>query len=382
MELEDISTYEPPEILDDTDEDVIHARMLAVIPDNIDKTEGGFVYDFTMPAAIEKADLMVKINEAVKLFFAEWSNGKWLDMLADDAGLTRRGATAAETTLTVKGDEGTIIPVGHTFATVATAISENVEFLATEEITIPSTGTALVPVVCSKRGVIGNVPANSIVMEVSAVSVGSIDEITNASAATGGTDEESDDSLRARLMAVDRSGELSYVGNDSDYIRWAQEVDGVGSVVVIAEWQGPGTGTVKLIVMDANGSPATQTILTNVYNHIMSPDDASARLANTEVILTVDTAVALNLSITATVQLDDDGDITSITEEFTTRLRNYFEEAWQDGYLRYTRVGRELSETAGVLDYSSLTINGDTANITIAADRYPVIQTLTLTPAS
>ena len=379
MEMEDISTYEPPEILDDMDEDEIHARMLEIIPDNIDKMEGGFVYDFTMPAAIEKADFMVRLNEAVKLFFPEWSSGEQLDMLAADVGLTRRAATAAETTLTVTGTEGTVIPAGKAFSTSATLISENIEFTSTEEVEIPASGTAQVPVVCSEAGTVGNVPANCIIMEVESTT--GIGEVTNAVAATGGTDEEDDDSLRARIMAVDRSGELSYVGNDSDYIRWAQEVDGVGSVIVIPEWEGAGTGTVKLIVMDMNGAPATQTILTNVYNHIMSPDDASTRLANTEVILTVETATALYISVTATVQLDDETTISEATADFTTRLRTYFEEAKNDGSLRYTRVARELSESAGMEDYSSLKVNNGTANITIAADRYPVIQTITLTAA-
>ena len=96
MEMENESTYTPPEILDDMDEDVIHARMLANIPDNIDKTEGGFVYDFTMPTAIEKADIMVRLNEAIMLLFPEWSNGDWLEALGELDGIVRRSGTPAE----------------------------------------------------------------------------------------------------------------------------------------------------------------------------------------------------------------------------------------------------------------------------------------------
>lgn len=382
MEMEDVSTYEPPEILDDMDEDVIHSRVLSVIPDNIDKTEGGFVYDWTMPQSIEVANIMIKMNEMVKLFFPEWSYGTMLDMLAFEVGLSRRNATAAETTLTITAmaeGEGVTLPEGTAFSTSATLISDNVEFVSTEEVTIPAGESASVPVVCSETGVIGNVPANCIVLEVNPSS--GVESVTNPNAATGGTDEEDDDSLRVRIMAVDRSGELSYVGNDSDYIRWAQEVDGVGSVIVISEWQGTGTGTVKLIVMDMNGAPATQTILDNVYDHIMSPDDKSQRLANTDVILTVETAIALYVNITATVQLADDASINEVTADFTTRLRAYFEEAKNDGNLRYTRVGRELSESTGVQDYSSLIVNSGSSNVTIPADRYPVIQTITLTAA-
>lgn len=374
--MEDESTYVPPEILDDMDEDTIHARMLAVIPDSIDKTEGGFVYDFTMPAAIEKADMVIRLNEIVKLFFPEWSYDSWLDMLAQSVNLTRRSATPAEAILTVEGAPDTVIPVGYLFSTASTLISENIEFAVTEAVTIDSTQTVQVPVVCTTPGTIGNVSAESITLMASPLS--GIESVTNEAAATGGTDGEDDDTLRARIMAVDRYGDLSFVGNDSDYIRWAQEINGVGSVVVVPEWQGAGTGTVKLIVMDSNGSPATQTILDNVYEHIMSPDDAQARLANTGVILTVVTATALNVTITATVKVDDTADIDDVAEEFASRMRSYFEEAKAEGEVRYTRVGRELSETTGVEDYTNLTINSGTANIIIASDKYPVIQTITL----
>ena len=49
-------SYVPPQILSDMDDDVIHARMLEALPDDIDKTEGGFAHDFTRPAALEKAE--------------------------------------------------------------------------------------------------------------------------------------------------------------------------------------------------------------------------------------------------------------------------------------------------------------------------------------
>lgn len=383
MELEDVSTYEPPEILDDMDEDVIHARMLAIIPDNIDKTEGGFVYDFTMPAATEKADAMVRINEAVKKLFPEWSDDIFLDLLARDVGLTRRNATAAETTLTVTlaqdNTNDIYIPEGFVFSTSATLISENVLFVSTQAVTIPSGQTGTVPVVCSVTGIVGNVPANSIVLQIEPIA--GIDTVTNPSAAVGGTETESDEDLKERIIAVDRSGDISYVGCDSDYIRWAQEIDGVGSVVVIPEWQGPGTGTVKLIVMDSNGQPASNTILSNVYNHIMAPSDPATRLANTEVNLTVVTATQLSLTVTATVTLDDDATMTDVKAEFTSRLRTYFEQAKNEGVLIYTRIGRELSETSGVVDYSALLVNGAASNVTIDADKYPVISSITLTSA-
>ena len=69
--METNSTYTPPAALSIIDDDAIHARMLEVIPDNLDKTTGGFVYDFTRPAALEKAEAMIQLNDAIQVFFPE-----------------------------------------------------------------------------------------------------------------------------------------------------------------------------------------------------------------------------------------------------------------------------------------------------------------------
>ena len=76
--MEQGTTYTPPMILTDVDDDIIHARMLEALPNDIDKTEGGFAHDFTRPAALEKAEMMIAVNDAVQVFFPAWSYGGYL----------------------------------------------------------------------------------------------------------------------------------------------------------------------------------------------------------------------------------------------------------------------------------------------------------------
>lgn len=158
-----------------------------------------------------------------------------------------------------------------------------------------------------------------------------------------------------------------------------------GDVIVISEWQGTGTGTLKLVIMDSNGSTANQDILDAVYDHIMGTNDPSKRLAPPDTILTVVTATLKTINIAATVLLspdvtiDPDTHIASNQAIFEARVKAYFPEAKADGSIRYTRIGSILSETEGVIDYSSLTINSGTANITIADDEYPSLGTVTWT---
>ena len=67
-------------------------------------------------------------------------------------------------------------------------------------------------------GVESNVNANTITMM--SVPVEGIVSITNPVKATGGTEEETDDELRERIMEANEQMDDSYIGNESDYKRW------------------------------------------------------------------------------------------------------------------------------------------------------------------
>ena len=377
--MENISSYVPPQILDDMDEDVIRSRMLESLPSNIDKTVGGFASDMVFPAAIEKADMLIVLNEIVKIFFPEWSYDLYLDMHARRESLTRRSATAAVGIVTVSGVSGTVIPEGFVFSTAATAIASNVEFKTISEATIPDSGALNITVECTQTGTVGNVPENSVTLMASPLA--GIESATNPAPITGGTESESDDDLRTRIMEVDRQGEESFVGCDADYVRWAKEVDGVGTATPLPEWDGP--GTVKLIITDLNGQPANTALLEAVYEHIVAEGDRSAsRKSPIGATLTVGTSKAVDIDITAYVALEDDADIDAVKTAYEARLINYFKEAKAESAVRHTRIGSVLSETDGILDYENLLLNGSTANIPIADDEYPSVKSITFVEAN
>lgn len=47
-----------PAFLQDCDVDTIHQRMMDMLPDDIDKTEAGFPWDFTRPTALIASELL------------------------------------------------------------------------------------------------------------------------------------------------------------------------------------------------------------------------------------------------------------------------------------------------------------------------------------
>ena len=100
-------------------------------------------------------------------------------------------------------------------------------------------------------GAKGNVAAGAIT--IIPMSIPGITRVTNAAATYDGFGEETDDELRERLLFKVRQPATS--GNMNDYIEWGTSVEGVGTSPSYRS--GIGNGTVKLLVTDSNGQPAS-----------------------------------------------------------------------------------------------------------------------------
>jgi uncharacterized phage protein gp47/JayE len=368
-----IPEFTPPSFLNDQDAETIHKRMMENLPPDIDDTENGFPWDFTKPTALEKAEMLeFHLVETLKIMFPMWAYDEWLDYHAKGRGITRKPANAASGELLITGVPGTTIPAGFRFAAPATADTPAIEYQTTEKYTIGEDGTVRVQVTAVEPGTKGNVPANTVTLMMTPIK--GITSITNEASITGGTEVESDDELRNRILEIDAAGEASFVGSDGDYKRWAEEVPGVGTALVMPEWAGP--GTVKVVVIDANGQPANQAIITAVYNNIMSPDDRLQRKAPIGATVTVEAPTAKEINYSFTLELKAGVNQETVLERFKAQLRTYYVEAKKEGVVRYNRVSSILTNTEGVKDFTGLTMNGGTVNIVLEEDEYPVTGTI------
>ncbi len=356
-----------PDFVDGCDAETIHARMMEALPDDIDDMPGGFPYDFTMPTAVEEAELVqYHLVRTVMLMFPMWAWGRWLDCHAASAGLARKEAGKAFGTLHASGDVGTVIPVGTLFAT-ETADSAARQYISTEKHTIGEDGTADIAVEAVEPGTSSNVMAGTVTLAVSRVQ--GITGVSNPEPITGGTDAEDDESLRGRIMEAFSSSSASFVGNISDYQRWAKEVTGVGDAVIIPEWDGP--GTVKVIVTDGNGEPANEHIREMVYEHIVSPDVPLQRLAPIGAFVTVAAPENVDISYSVDVKLKEGYALDAVREAFLANLGEYYKMAMQEGMLMYNHVASFLLHTEGVGDFTNLEVNGGTGNIPLDIGTYP-----------
>lgn len=368
-----------PDFLEDCSVDEIHARMMNNLPADIDSTPGGFAYDFTRPTAVEKSEMldfyMVRVLMAM---FPQYAWEEMLDLHGQQVNLKRHQATAATGTLKITGEPGTEIEAGTIFSTPSTTSADSIEFETDEDCTIGLDGTVTVPVTASEEGSDGNVGANTVTLADDPMN--EITAVTNESAMTGGTDEESDDDFYDRI-AAEYANSNTFLGNDNDYVRWAKEA-GAGGCVVDPAWNGP--GTVRLVLVDTNGQPASAALCTAVYNYIVSPNDRTQRLLPTacaQLTCTAATTRAITFECTGLV-FENTTDIDQIKAAFTTAVREVFEKAKEDELLRYNDVRPLISAINGVTDFDTFTMDGDTENIQLDADEYPEVGTLTFTAAT
>lgn len=368
-----MSDFQIPEFLLNETVESVHARMMSSLPDDIDKSGGQFSWDFTRPTALEKQYFVeFVIVEALKQIVPMYATGEFADYHGQTRHMPRKSATASTGVITVAGAEGVVIPAGAMFSTESNNGVSSVDFLTDEEATIPSSGSIDIKVTCSEVGTVGNVASGTIVIKGSSLS-SDITSVTNAEPTTGGTDEETDEVYTARQVEYDQNLDVSYVGSLYDYKRWALSVDGVGDAIPIPA--SDDSGTVTLVILDANGEPATDELCTEVYNYIFKPDDPYNRLAAVNAVLVVKAPTTVTISVSAVLELTAGATLETVKEAFTASLKQYLSIAAESGEVKYSEITARLYSTDGVSDYSSVTLNGGTANIQINKDELPVCNT-------
>jgi len=459
--------YKPPEFLQNQTVDEIHGRMLDNLPSDIDKSEMQIPWDFTRPAAMEKAEFVeYELNEVIKTMFPQWAAGEWLDLHAEMNGVSRRLATCATGFLTVFGTEGTLVEKGFEAATTAT-LTPGVIFQTTEDLTlgkgpymlkntegkevlelllndpenpgylltirpvtdninqgelILSHGTEemerftfdrsveseqvtslfnaasgsnyftltekvvgnavplqaierapvgnIVRIQAAEDGINGNVLPDTITNMLTVIP--GLSAVTNVEATTGGIPEEEDDVLRDRIIESARYG-VSFSGCEADYIRWAKEIPGVGSVICEHKEEEP--GSVFLYVMDVNGQPASKEIRDAVEKHIMgTKENPEERLAPIGARLSVPEPETVTINVCANVRRKGEESLDVIKKRFEENLAKYLKTATLERLVKYVYVGAVLAGTEGIDNYNGLIVNDGTSDVIIDSTQFTVAQ--------
>ena len=345
--MNEIPTYE--EILQ---------RCLDRIPNTIDKRQGSIIYDAIAPCCVELAQMYIELSGIYDQVFIDTAVGEALDKLVEQNGVKRKDATYALR----KGEFNMVVPVDNRFSD-----GENT-YIVIENIV----GTNNSILRCEQAGVVGNSYYGSLtpITYLQGLTRAELTDIIDM-----GDDIESDEDLRERYMESVAAPQFG--GNVSDYQNKVKSLTGVGGCKVVPIWNGG--GTVKLIITNSQGGVPTSSLVNDVQEAVdPNQDQQGLGIAPIGHIVTVEGAVARNITVSATFTLESGVDPTDIQDSVNNIVDNYFKSLstnWdkEDNLIaRISQLETRLLGVAGVLDITNTKMNNSTSNLSLESNEIPV----------
>ena len=332
--------------------------------------------------AIKQLYDLVK-EHIVPNMFVMTARGKWLDAHAATFGITRKPAKKAKGYLLFRRTDisgNVLIPKGTIVKTTPNIFGEELKFITIEEkVLIDGQAEISIQIEAEEPGAKYNVGEG--VINTLTTYISGIDEIYNPAdwLTEEGTDEETDESLRNRILLVWATKSIF----TDDYYRFhTLSVDGVVDCYI--DNQHPrGQGTADIYIVSSSGMPTTD-LITQVQTVI---DEIKTPAADIQVKSPTGKPVDLDITITS---YSDYPDKTLIQTEAERRINALFvynpdyKEVIFDYESRRFTIGKSvvlstiyyvLMEIEGV---ERVNINSPTADITVNPNELPTLQNLTL----
>ena len=368
----------------------ILAAQLNRVPDTIDKRQGSMIQTALGPESWYLEGLYLDLNSVQKNAYAETAGGDFLNMLVAERGIERKPATYA----VKKGIFNREVSVGSRFSahTGGGYLTYRImEFIAQTE------AGYTYKMRCETAGETGNNYTGQLI---------AIDYVTGLTSAeltellSAGTEEETDDSLRARYLAT--FDVASFGGNIASYRNAILAIEGVGAVQIYPAWQGG--GTVLCSILNGNLSPAGSELINTVQNIICPPEDDGSQpsangygMAPIGALVTIGTGTELVLDISLTVQFlasVQNGE-TAYKSQIEERIGSYLEtvrQSWgamlKSQKIEYavtvyvSRIIYSILDISEIVNVTDVTINGSASDVACVENsslqQVPVLGTVTI----
>lgn len=190
----------------------------------------------------------------IRQVFPDTADPEYLYLHARIRGLTKKPANSASGPATFTGQSGTRAAAGLVFK------RDNLTWSTIDEVVIGANGQGTTQAVSALIGTAGNTAATTATLTNTPAG---FDSSVTVGVMAGGTEEETDDELLARLLEIIRRPPAG--GNKYDYKRWALEVSGVTAAYIYPLRRG--LGTVDIVITSAGGLPS-QDVIDRVTEHI------------------------------------------------------------------------------------------------------------------
>lgn len=275
----------------------------------------------------------------VRQIFPDTADTEYLEWHCRIRDIYRKSQTTATGPVAVTGEVGATANAGYVIN------RGTLSYTTTADVTIGAEGTAIVQAIAGQSGAAGNTLAA--VSGIFAATPPGFDSTVTVGVMAGGTDQEKDAEMLARLLDVIRRPPAG--GNKYDYKRWAMSVEGVTGAYVYPLRRG--LGTVDVVITSATGAPSADIILaTQTYIDMVRPVTAKNSLVLAPTFKIVDLVIKVSLDgITLPVA----------TAAIQASLTDYINRLPPgDPFIR-SQVEMLISEVTGVIDRSVISPAGN-----------------------
>ena len=252
--LEEVGSY-----LEKYDYEYFLNAALEKVPEGIDTREGSIIYDAIAPLCYQLASSTLQLKNVLLETFTQTATGRYLDLRAEEHGIKRSEATAAIAKAKFTSEQGETLRLaaGNRFTTTGDA---PIYFSILEDL-----GSGYYSMAAEIKGSKGNEYIGPI------LPIDHYNYLTSAEIVEiviPARDEESDDSLRARVLKTYQINDFG--GNIEDYINFTTKIDGVGAVQIYPTWKGG--GTVRVVILNNSFEIPSKTLIDKVQE-LISPID-------------------------------------------------------------------------------------------------------------
>lgn len=354
-------------------------RMLAKIPNNIDKREGSIIYDALAPCAVELQLMYIELDIILTETFGSTASRDFLILRALERGLTPTPSTYS----ILKGEFNKEIEIGARFS------QGNLNYFVTEfiekitEIIIvkdeeKEQDLYYYKLQCETIGVDGNKNFGNL------IPIDYIDGLTYAELTElliPAENEEDTEIFRERyLSSFDTK---AYGGNIEDYLQKTNSIGGVGATKVTPVWNGG--GTVLLTILNSEFDIASDTLIEAVQQEIdPTKDGYGVGIAPIGHVVTVETCKEKSIDIVLNIMFNSGYDFAKLQSSIKDVINDYFKElrqTWADEesvIVRIIQIESRLLDLTGILDISETSLDGNKNNLVLKSNEIPVLGAVTL----
>jgi len=328
----------------------LQAYLQSLDPRIIDFNIGSVLNSILDAPAAEMEQIWNALTNAFTAAYVSTATGEDLDNKAADFGLVRREATYSTGYVTFgrssSFNQDFTIPVGTIVQTISTTTTSGTQFQTTADVILPANqlNVSSVPIQAVTAGSTGNIAANAISV-ISSPPAG-IETVANPAVTAGGTDQESDADLRARIPLY-----LSSLarGTRDSLEAAALSVNGVASVSIFEDfYDDPITpGYVEVYVADSSGN-ATDAMIAAVQTQM---DDYRA----VAVTVMVKKPISLDMNVKCWITVEAGYSTSTVSANVATAITDFFSRLKLGDEVYRSELIAAISEVQGVSEVNTQT---------------------------